>query len=228
VVPATRPRPELAAVPARRDAVRLPAVIVRAYGPVRNRSAARGVVQVVVLRVIALGLAAFLLAQAAPTAARSPHTGHVASCAQQSGAGFPAAFRSRDNLVVGPLSMIGAGRATSRATVREFGGNKFPALVRAGHTVTVALSRRANRSASLFYAIGSGGALTQTRVADGRRAITFRACSARRARSDADGDPVTFWSGFVVVARPMCVRLRVWIDDDPRERRARIALGRRC
>lgn len=187
-----------------------------------------GVAGDVVLRVIALGFVAVLLAWAAPTAARSPHTGHVASCAQQSSAGFPAAFSSRENLVVGPLSMIGAGRATPRAAVRRFGGNKLPALVRAGHTVTVALSRRANRSASLFYASGSGGALTQTRVGDGRRAVTFRACSARRSLSDADGDPVTFWSGFVVVARPMCVRLKVWIDDDPRERRARIALGRRC
>ena len=173
-------------------------------------------------------IVAAMVAQPLPAAAKSPHTGHQATCAKQSGASFPRAFTSRANLVAGPFSMIGAGRFTSRATVREFGGNKFPALVRAGHTVTVALSRRANRSASLFYAIGSGGVLTETRVRDGRRAITFRSCSARRAISDADGDPVTFWSGFVVVAKPMCVRLKIWIDDAPAPRRARIPLGRRC
>lgn len=124
--------------------------------------------------------------------------------------------------------MIGAGRDTSLATIREFGGNKFPVLVRAGHTVTLVLSRRAHRSASLFYAIGSGAALTQTRVRDGRRAITFRACSARRALSDADGEPVTFWSGFVVVSKPMCLRVTAWVDAQPMPRRARIALGRHC
>jgi hypothetical protein len=181
-----------------------------------------------VSRLVMLLVLAAALAPLAHAARTPPHDGHAATCARQSSAGFPAAYTSRANLVVGPFSMIGAARATSRATIREFGGNKFPALVRAGHTVTVALSRRANRSASLFYAIGSGGALTRTRVGDGRRAITFRSCSASRAQSDADGDPVTFWSGFVVVAKPMCVRLSVWIDAEPTPRRARIALGRPC
>ena len=179
-------------------------------------------------RVVTLVVLAVIPAPLAHAAARPPHTGHPATCARQSGASFPRAFTSRDNLTAGPLSMIGAGRVTSAATVREFGGNKFPALVRAGHTVTVALSLRAHRSASLFYAIADGGALTRTRVSDGRRAITFRSCTARRAASDADGDPVTFWSGFVVVAKPMCLRLKVWIDAEPTPRRARIALGRRC
>ncbi len=178
-------------------------------------------------RLAALGFLAAILVPLGPAEAKSPAVA-VAACSGQSGASFPRAFTSRDNLVVGPLSMIGAGRVTSRATVEEFGGNKFPLLVRAGHTVTVVLSGRASRSASLYYAIGSGGALTQTRVRDGRRAIAFRACSARRARSDADGDPVTFWSGFVLVSKPMCLRLKVWIDTDPVPRRARIALGRRC
>ena len=168
------------------------------------------------------------LALVAALAAPSPHDGHQATCARQSTASFPRAFTGSENLVVGPLSMIGAGRRTTAATVREFGGNKFPVLVRAGHVVTLELSRRASRSASLYYAIGSGGALTQTRVRDGRRVITFRACDARRASSDADGHTVTFWSGFVVVARPMCVRLKVWVDAERDPRRARIALGRGC
>jgi hypothetical protein len=179
-------------------------------------------------RVVAVCLVAVAAAPPARASGPSPHTGHPATCAKQSSAGFPGAFTSRGNLVAGPLSMIGAGRPTSAATVREFGGNKFPALVRAGHTVTITLSRRANRSASFFYAIGEGGALTETRVADGRRAITFRSCSVARAQSDADGVPVTFWSGFVVVARPMCVHMNVWIDAQPAPRRARIALGRPC
>lgn len=181
-----------------------------------------------VARSVVLTVLAVLAAQPAAAGAASPHTGHPATCAKQSSAEFPGAFTSPGNLAVGPLAMIGAGRMTSRATVEQFGGNKFPLLVRAGRTVTVELSRRANRSASLFYATGGGGALTRTRVRDGHRAVTFRSCSARRAGSDADGDPVTFWSGFVVVSKPMCVRLKVWVDDEAAARRARIALGRRC
>ena len=180
------------------------------------------------VRVLTIALVATIVSTAGPAAAKSPHTGHPATCARQSIAPFPGAYTGSGNLVVGPLAMIGAGRATSAETVARFGGNKFPALVRAGHTVTVELSRRARRSASLFYAIGGGGVLTQTRVGDGRRAITFRACSARRARSNADGAPVTFWSGFVVVSRPMCVRLTVWVDAEVAPRRARIPLGRLC
>ncbi len=72
--------------------------------------------------------------------ADSPHTGYPATCARQSGASFPRAFASRDNLVIGPLAMVGAGRSTSPATVEEFGGQKYPALIRPRHTVTVAVS----------------------------------------------------------------------------------------
>jgi hypothetical protein len=180
-----------------------------------------------VSRAIALMVLAVNMAQVAPAAASSPHAGHAATCAHQSGAGFPGAYTSRDNLVLGPLSMIGAGRYTSSATVHEFGGNKFPVLVRPGHTVRLVLSRRANRSASLFYGSENGG-LTETRVSDGRRSITFRACSARRAQSDADGEPVTFWSGFVVVSKPMCVHLKAWIDAERTPRPDHIALGRGC
>jgi hypothetical protein len=161
-------------------------------------------------------------------AARSPHTGHPATCAKQSGASFPGAFTSGDNLVVGPLSMIGASTYTSAATAHKFGGNKFPVLVKPGHTVTVRVSRRTHRSASLFYAINRGGALTETHVSDGLRAITFRACDASKAQSDADGDPVTFWSGFVVVSKPVCVQLKIWIDSERKPHHRHISLGRRC
>ncbi len=158
--------------------------------------------------------------------ADSPHTGYPATCARQSGASFPRAFASRDNLVIGPLAMVGAGRSTSPATVEEFGGQKYPALIRPRHTVTVAVSGPEG-SASLFYASG-GGVLTERRVRDGHRKITFRPCGPRRAQSDVNGDPVTFWSGFVLVSGPMCVRLKVWIDGHRKPRREHIAVGRSC
>jgi hypothetical protein len=159
------------------------------------------------------------------TPAVSPHTGHPATCSRQSGASFPRAFAKRDNLVVGPLAMIGARRTTPADAVAELGGMKYPLLVRPRHTVTVRIRGLAPGAASLFYA--HSGTLTERSVEDGHRAITFRPCGPRRAQSDADGDPVTFWSGFVLVSEPMCVPLRITVDDR-RPRLRHISLGRSC
>jgi hypothetical protein len=138
------------------------------------------------------------------------------TCSTQSGATFPHAFTSRDNLVVGRLAMIGAGRFTDAETVRRFGGNKFPLLVAAGHTVTIEVRLP---QASLAYGSHSRG---------GHRVMTFRACDRHDAASKADGRPVTFWSGFVQTTRPACVPLRIWIDRDHTPREKHIPLGKRC
>ena len=178
---------------------------------------------VAVLLVVAAVVADGMIEDEPAAPRRVAEKPHVAGCAHQSIASFPGAFTSAGNLVVGPLALIGAGEPTTPATVREFGGNKFPAVVRAGRTVTVEVR---GRRASLFYA-EHGGVLTGTHVADGDGAVTFRSCGRRRAESDADGDPVTFWSGFVLVARPMCVRLTVRTGS-ARARRVAIPLGRSC
>jgi hypothetical protein len=167
------------------------------------------------------GLTASLtaIAPAASAGAAAHPTGVTETCAHQSGAGFPHAYTSRDNLVAGPLSMIGAGRFTDAATVRRHGGNKFPLLVAAEHRVTIELTRATHRFASLAY-----GSHSRT----GHRVMTFRACNRRDAASKADGKPVTFWSGFVQATRPACVPLRIWVDRERAPRRARIELGARC
>jgi hypothetical protein len=144
-------------------------------------------------------------------------------CAQQSSAKFPGAYADRRNLVVGPLALVGASTFTDAATAHRFGGNKFPLLVRAGHTVTVSVAPSGRRAASLGY-----GSLARrdAGVRDGHHTVTFVACSAAESLSTADG-PVTFWSGFVMVSEPRCVPLDVYVDDD-RPRRVKIELGRRC
>jgi hypothetical protein len=156
---------------------------------------------------------------AAIALAAPPPTGVVETCAHQSGAGFPHAFASPGNLVVGPLSMIGAARFTSAAIVERFDGQKFPLLVAAGHRVTIALTPGTNRFASLSY-----GSHSRT----GHRVMTFRSCDRKHADSTADGKPVTFWSGFVQATRPGCVRLRIWVDRERTPRRRQIELGARC
>jgi hypothetical protein len=145
--------------------------------------------------------------------------GVVADCSTRSEARFPGAFINPRNLVVGPLVLIGAGGTP------VFGrtGNKFPLLLRAGHRVTVQLSTRTRKVAGLAY-----GPLPQGewRLRDAHRVVTFIACRrGERSGSSADGRPVTFWSGGVLARSPRCVPLLVWVDGEPRPRRAVIRLG---
>jgi hypothetical protein len=157
----------------------------------------------------------------APAAVAAHPGADAVGCREQSGARFPGAYRDRHNLVVGPLAMIGGGVLTSAATVREFGGNKFPLLVRAGHRVTVSIPAPARATAALSYGAHADG------DRDRQHTISFTACSRRRSGSRADG-PVTFWSGFVLTSAPLCVPLDVYVDGATTPRRAHIALGRRC
>lgn len=159
-------------------------------------------------------------------------------CSTRSEANFPGAFTSSRNLVVGPLVLIG-GAYTDPRTVREFGGNKFPLLVKAGHSVTVRLARSARTSAGLAYG-GTYGPLTTTKLRDTYDSVTFVACRPgtgprRRYNSPtvpsgsyADGASVTFWSGFVLTRVPACVPLDIYLDDAPSPRRVGLPLGRRC
>jgi hypothetical protein len=155
-------------------------------------------------------------------------------CSTRSEASFPGAFTDPRNLVVGPLVLVG-GAHTPASTVRDFGGNKFPLLVRSGHTVTVRLAQRGRRSAGLAY-----GQLPQgeTKLRDTYRTVTFVACRPAPAPKEyraegpsgsyADGVAVTFWSGFVLAAKPACIPLDVYIDDERSPRRVWLPLGRSC
>jgi hypothetical protein len=156
-------------------------------------------------------------------------------CSTRSEADFPGAFTSKRNLVVGPLVMIAAAAETDATTVREFGGNKFPLLVKAGHRVTVRIARPAWKTAGLAY-----GPLPQgkTRLRDTYRGVTFIACRrgkpTRRyspkgpSSSHADGVNVTFWSGGVLTREPACVPLKVFVDGKRPPRRVQVPLGQSC
>lgn len=155
-------------------------------------------------------------------------------CSTRAEASFPGAFTSPRNLVVGPLVLMG-GAYTDPSTVREFGGNKFPLLLKAGHSVTVRLTPRGRTTAGLAY-----GPLPQgeTKLRDTYNSVTFVACRTGRASrryspdgpsgSYADGASVTFWSGFVLTRVPGCIPLDIYLDDAPSPRRVGLPLGRRC
>jgi hypothetical protein len=139
-------------------------------------------------------------------------------------ADFPRAFTNRHNLVAGPLVLVGGGAYTDAATVREFGGNKFPLLVRAGHTVTVRVTAGSRHFAGLLYGPHPDGVARRT---DTERTMTFAACPPSKRQSTAP-ERVTFWSGFVMAKRPGCVRLEVFADASRAPRRGAVELGRRC
>jgi hypothetical protein len=171
-----------------------------------------------------------------------PHpTGVVVDCTRRSEAHFPGGFTSLRNLIVGPLALVGAGEPTPASVVHEFGGNKFPLLVKAGHTVTVRVRRASRGFAGLAYGGLGKRPLPQgeTRFRDAAHTMTFVACRPGPppekyrdngpSGSYADGEQVTFWSGFVVMRRPGCVRLNVFVDREASPRRAVIDMdGGRC
>lgn len=149
--------------------------------------------------------------------------GKLANCANHSEADFPGAFSDPRNIVVGPLVLVGAAY-TSPEVIREFGGNKFPALVAAGHTVTVHLPKKFRRRTSLGWAPRRK---TPRRIA--RRTVNFVACRPNQnSGSHADGRKVTFWSGGIATRKLQCLPLKLFVDDEPEPRRAFLELGRRC
>jgi hypothetical protein len=133
-------------------------------------------------------------------------------------ADFPGAYTDKRNLVVGPLVLIGGAELTPPKVVRRFGGQKYPLLVKAGHSVTLRISPRSARVARLEYS-----------VLRPKPAIRFVACGSKeRSGSSVDREEVTFWSGGLRISHPSCVRLRVLVDGERLGRRVAIPLGKRC
>jgi hypothetical protein len=149
------------------------------------------------------------------------------TCDTRSEAQFGGAFADPSNLVSGPLAFVGAGEPQPASVVEEYGGQKFPVLVRAGRTVTVEVPAEARERVALGY-----GPLPQGKIgfADGHAAVRFAACvrGGPSSSSAGRGEPVTFWSGFVLVSEPTCAPLDVYVDEETEPRRVEIALGAGC
>jgi hypothetical protein len=142
----------------------------------------------------------------------------VEGCATRSFADFPGAFTDPVNSVVGPFVLVGAAAPTSAAGALEIGGNKFPVLVREGHTALLVVPEEARGLVSLGY-----GPLPQgeIRYPQGHPAVDFTACTPESRR-------VTFWSGGVLVRKPTCAPLDVYVDGHRTPQRIRIELGVPC
>ncbi len=150
-----------------------------------------------------------------------------ATCSTRSEADFGGAFHDPENLVAGPFVLVGGARLTTAEVLASFDGQKFPVLVRAGHSATVRVPDSVSGYVSLGY-----GPLPQGNVdyADGHPAVTFTACRPGGPSSSSAGldDPVTFWSGFVFATKPSCAPLDVYADRKTTPRRLEIPLGAPC
>lgn len=171
-----------------------------------------------------IGLASVLLVIALVPASASARGSYVATCAQQSTASFPSA--GAGDLVFGPLRFVGL-RGIQEMTARELrkdGGFKSPALLATEHSATVSIDRAARRFARLRY--GHHGPDEPT-LASLPHTIRFVACKSSTGQTSyAGGKPVTFWSGFFMIAKsPRCVPLTVRIDHG-RVRHWRLPAGR--
>jgi hypothetical protein len=166
----------------------------------------------------------------APTtelAAESKRAHEVEWCSGRSEASFPGAFEDSANLVVGPFVLVGAALPTPAGTVESIGGQKHPVLVGAGHEVTLRVPATARAHISLGY-----GSLPQGDVEfeDGHPAVTFVACGPGEESGStvAPGEPVTFWSGFVLARKPSCAPLDVYVDGELQPQRIETPLGAGC
>jgi hypothetical protein len=144
----------------------------------------------------------------------------------RSEARFPGAFADPGNLVIGPLVLVGGAESTAASEVHRLGGQKFPLLLKAGHTATVQIAGNARTFAGLAYLPRSYGPRT---LRDSNQTIMFVSCRTNETSgSSADGVAVTFWAGFVVTTTPMCVPLDLHVDRQPSPRHALLSLGARC
>jgi hypothetical protein len=174
---------------------------------------------------LALVMATTVAGVAVAAAPRRPE-GAPATCRHQSSAAFS---KSAGNLVVGPLVLVGAREYSSPEAIARFGGQKYPAVVLAGHRITVELSPTVQRSTSLLYADDHWRLPDGERaIGDGHRVVEFRACATGRGGSSYGRSKATFWSGFVLTTVPRCLKLRIWVDDERTARLAHIPLGKRC
>lgn len=149
-------------------------------------------------------------------------------CSQPPPATLIAYTGQRWDITAGPLTFIGAGegaREPASAFRRQATWDpvwKTPVAVKPGHMVTIRVAAPARRTAALTHFLPYG---TPDRVSNGASAVTFQACPPSAPRS-IKSTPTT-WGGGLIVNRPQCVPLEVFIDDRQEPEALLMPLGMR-
>ncbi len=155
--------------------------------------------------------------------AESRPRGVVEDCSRISGFGASLRdFARPQHLVVGPFAVLRAARPWAYRAA----GEKLFVAVKGGHRVTLELSPETRREAGLVFGDFRN---PNVQLRHSRRVVTFIACQ-RGESLDEHGDawPVSGWVGGLLASSPRCVPLRLWVDDEPRPRRAVIRFGERA
>lgn len=157
---------------------------------------------------------------ASTVSADSRPRGVVEDCSRISGIGASRDFTRPQNLVVGPLVIWRAARPWAYRAE----GEKLFVVVKGGHRVTLELSPQARRDAGLVFGRFRN---PNVELRNARRVVTFVACNRGEwpPGTFLDGWPVSGWVGGLLASSPRCVPIRIWIDDEPRARRAVIRFG---
>lgn len=146
--------------------------------------------------------------------------GVVEDCSTTLGWGRRDEFTRWQNLIVGPLAIERG--ALVWGYNEDVGGDKLFVYVRGGHRVTLELSPETRRNAGLVFGHFTNA---NVRLENARRVVRFIACQRGERSGGFDGWPVTSWLGGLLISSPRCVPLLIWVDDEPRPRRAVIRFG---
>jgi hypothetical protein len=144
----------------------------------------------------------------------------------------PARRWQRRSILVGPFAFVwirDAARVSNRTIMRAYragqGAFKILALVKPGREVTVAVPLAERRHVALLYD-PSRFNQAQT-VANGERAVIFRACK-RAGTGRSSWRQATQFNGGIVVDRARCVVLDLRISTRGPSRRIRAAFGKQA
>jgi hypothetical protein len=126
----------------------------------------------------------------------------------------------RQSIVVGPFAFVWirqAREATRASIARAYragqGAFKILAVIKRGHEVTVTVPSGERRHVALLYD-RSAFDRAQT-VANGERAVIFRACPPSAGSRPQDWAAATQFNGGIIVDSPRCVRLTIHVSGGP-------------
>jgi hypothetical protein len=179
------------------------------------------IVAAIGVSVLVATVAAVVAGSSQAETTRERPRGAVEDCSTTPGWGRRDEFTRRQNLIVGPLALARA--VPMLAYAENVDGNKILVYVRGGRRVTLELSQRTRENVGLVFGRYPDN---DASLSTARRIVTFSACRrGERPAGRFDGWPVTSWVGFLLATSPRCVPLLVWVDDEPRPRRALVRFG---
>jgi hypothetical protein len=193
------------------------------------RSLVAVLVVILLLAVVATGIAATVTIEARPVPQRT------LDCGSHIEVGKPRTrLATAQDVLVGPVSFANLMLINTPSALRSLGWNghtysiKVPIFVRAGLTAVVSVAPVSRRWVSLSYSATEGN--FPTRLADGIDTVAFNACPRVQRASSFNGPlgVATEFSGGLILLRPACVTFNVWAAAGNTPASRTVGIGRTC